>query len=91
MQRCTNPYRLDKNVNSKGLLLFVREDIPSKKIDHVDFDTGFDRMLIEFNIMNTKWLINCLYNPHKADIKKHLKITAKNIDLRSSKIDNFIV
>ena len=34
----TTPYRLDRNANGRGLLLYVREDIPSKKIHKVDFD-----------------------------------------------------
>ena len=33
----TNPICLDG-----GLLLYVSEDIPSKKIDNVDFDTGLE-------------------------------------------------
>ena len=36
MHGYTNPYRLDRNANDGG----IREDIPSKKIDNVDFDTG---------------------------------------------------
>ena len=29
------PHRLHRNANGEGLLLYVREDIPSKKIDNV--------------------------------------------------------
>ena len=38
-----------------------------------------------------KWLISCSYNPHKAYIKKHLQDLGKNLDLRSSKYENFII
>ena len=86
----TLPYGLDRNANGGGLLLYVREDIPSKKTDNVDFDTGLEAMFIEINIRKAKWLINYSYNPHKADIKNHLKAIGKNLDSQSSKYDNFI-
>ena len=80
MHGYTTPYCLDRNANGGGLLLYVREDIPSKKIDNVDFDTGLEAMFIEINIRKIKWLISCSYNPHKADIKNHLKAIGKNLD-----------
>ena len=70
MHGYTTRYRLDRSANGGGFLLYVREDIPYKKIDNVDFDTGLEAMLIKINIRKTKWLISCSYNPHKADIKK---------------------
>ena len=91
MHGFTTHYRLDRNANGGGLLLYVREDIPFKKIDNVDFDTGLKAIFIEINIRKTKWLINCSYNLHKADIKNHLKVIGKNLDSQSSKYDNFIV
>ena len=73
MHGYTTPYRLDRNEKGGGLLLYVREDIPSKKIDNKDFDTGLEAMIIEINIRKTKSLKGCPYNPHKADIKKRFK------------------
>ena len=70
----TTPYRLDRNGNGGGFLLYIREDILSKKIYNVDFDTGLEAMFIEINIRKTKWLISCSCNPHKTDIKNHLKV-----------------
>ena len=46
MHGYTAPYHLDRNANGGGLLSYVREDIPSKKIDNVDFDTGLEAMFI---------------------------------------------
>ena len=86
----TTLYRLDENANGGGLLLYVREDFQSKKIDDVDSDTGLGAMFIEINIRKIKRLVSCSYNPHKADIKNHLKAIAKNLDSQSSKYDNFI-
>ena len=46
MHGYTTPYRHDRNANGGGLLLCVREDIPSRKIDNVDFDNGLEALLI---------------------------------------------
>ena len=91
MHGYTTSYRLDRNANGRGLLLYVREEIPSEKIDNIDFDTGLEAMSTEINIRKIKWLISCSYNPHKTDIMNHLKVIRKNLHSQSSKYDNFIV
>ena len=53
MHGYTTPYRLDRNANGGRLLLYVRENIPSKKIDNVDFDTSLEPIFIEINIWKT--------------------------------------
>ena len=51
------PYRLDRNSNGSGLMLFVREDIPSNLAEaEVKPIEGFCR---ELNLHNGKWLLNC--------------------------------
>ena len=75
MHGYTNPYCLDRNANGGLLLLYVREDFPSKKVDNVDFDTGLETTFIEINI--GKWLISCSYSPHEADIKNYLNVIGK--------------
>ena len=67
-------YRLGKNGNGGGVLLYVREDISSKKKDNAEFDTGLEAIFIEINVRRTKWLITCSQNPHKVDIKNQLKV-----------------
>ena len=35
--------------------------------------------------------LSCSYNPHKANIKTYFKALGKNINLQSSKYENFIM
>ena len=35
---------------------------------------------MEFNLRNSKMLINCSYNTHKAEIKKHLTALGNSLD-----------
>ena len=81
-------YRLDRNSNGGGILLYIREDIPSTLLNTKLLIEGF---CIEINIRKKKWLLVCTYNPNKNLISNHLKEIGKNLDNYSSKYDNFIL
>ena len=50
------PYKLDRDKHGGGLLLYVREDIPSKQLPCQTFGK-FEYLSIEINIYKNKWLI----------------------------------
>ena len=81
-------YRLDRNTNGGGILLYIREDIPSTLLNS---DMSIESFSIEINIRKKKWLLVCTYNPNKNLISNHLKEISKNLDNYSSKYDNFIL
>ena len=56
-----------------------------------DFRSKIEAMFAEIIIKKINWLVSCSYNPHKADIKTHLKALCKNLDLQSSKCENFVI
>ena len=85
---CT-PYRLYRNSKGGGILLYVREDIPSNLIT-VDINP-IESFYVELNLRNNKWLINCSYNPHKSLIGNHLDAVSKTLDLHSSTYDKIIL
>ena len=80
-------YRLDRNSNGGGILLYVREDILSTMLNTELFIEGF---CIEINIRKNIWYLVCTYNPNKILISNHLKETGKHLDNYSCKYDNFI-
>ena len=43
------PYRLDRTAKRGGIFLYIREDIPSKRIKKVTFDESFEGFFIEIN------------------------------------------
>ena len=59
------PFRLDRTSTGGGMLVCVRDDIPSKlpNISYVSSDT--ECLAIEINLRKTTWLLICSYNPHK--------------------------
>ena len=81
--------RLDCNCHGGGLMLFVRKDIPSNLL--VIEKKPIESFLIEINLRNSKWLINCSYNPHKNNIATHLDRLSESLDTVSSDYEKFIV
>ena len=57
------PYMLDRNCHGGGILLYIREDIPSKLIE---MNTSVESIFIELNLKKKKWLVNCSYNANKS-------------------------
>ena len=47
----TTPYRLDRNVNSGGILLYIREDIPSKLLNT---DLSTEGFFVEIRLRKKK-------------------------------------
>ena len=79
-------YRLDRN--GGGILLYIREDIPSTLLNS---DMSIESFFIEINIRKKKWLLVCTYNPNTNLILNHLKEIGKNLDNYYSQYDNFIL
>ena len=63
-------YRLDRNSNGGGILLCVREYIPSTLLNT---ELLIESFCIEINIRKKKWLLVCTYNQNKNLISNHLK------------------
>ena len=87
----SEPYRLDRTGNGGGILLYIREDIPSKSIENVTIDKSFEGFFVELNLRSKKWLLGCSYNPHRDKIAPHLKNISTALDKLSSKYENIIL
>ena len=83
------PFRLDRNRNGGGIMLFIGNDIPAKVVS--TDDRPIESFYVGLNFRNKKWLLNCFYNPKHSSIESHLDSLSKSIDSLSSKYDNFIL
>ena len=72
-----------------GIMVFAREDIPSKLISKETLD--IEGIFIELNFRKKKWLLSCSYNPNKNTITDHLEILRRNLDLYSAHYENLII
>ena len=66
------PYRLDKNSKDGGILLYIREDIPSRLLNSKS-KTGIETISVEINLSKRKWFLNCSYNSNKNLISSQLE------------------
>ena len=68
----SKPYRLDRSSNGGGILLYVRDDIPSRLLPDYKIKDNLELFFVEVNIRKKKWLHSCSYNPQKSNISNHL-------------------
>ena len=75
----SSPFRLDRDQNGGGIMVFVREDITAKFLSFED--KLIEALFIEINFWKKKWLLSCSYNPHKNNISNHLQRLRNSLDL----------
>ena len=90
MEGYAPPFRYDRNSHGGGILLFIREDIPTKVISITPLK-DFEGIFVELNFRKKKVLLCCSYNPHKNLISNHLNILGKILDTQMKIYDNFLI
>ena len=63
-----------------GIILYVRDDIPSKELKTISLSKDKEYIFIEINLYKKKWLIVGFYNPCKNQIKNQTIFLSKNLD-----------
>ena len=84
-------YRLDRCSNGGGLMLYIREDIPSRLLTEYKPPENVECLFVEINIRKKKWLLCCSYNPHKNNISNHLHHLNKGLDVYLKHYDNLLI
>ena len=84
------PFRLDRTNTGGRILVYVRDDIPSKLLNISCVSSETECLAIEINLRKTKWLLICSYNPHKNNISNHLMNLSKIIDRNYSRYDKYL-
>ena len=59
----SKPYRLDRNRNGGGVIIYVREDIPSKILTKHVLPTDIEALFTELNFRKCKWLLSGINHP----------------------------
>ena len=69
----SSPFRLGKNSSGGGVVLFVREEIPSKISSEYKPNSSIKNTFIEINLRSKKWFLSCSYNPNLTLLKNHIQ------------------
>ena len=97
---CT-PYRQDRNKHGGGVLIYVREDIPSKILDkHMFPDVIFNSddplgpiegIFVEINLRKTKWLLFGTYHRPKQNDEYYFEKVTHALDIYLKEYDKFLL
>ena len=86
----TAPYRLDRNIQGGGVLVYVKEDIPSKQLNCHVFPEDIEGMFVEINQRKTKWLLFGSYHPPSQSEQYYFHCVGRAID-KYSNYDKFLL
>ena len=84
----STPYRLDRDSNGGGTMLYVREAIHSNLLA-TDEKNHIESFYVELNLCNEKWLFNCSRNLNKTMTCNHLDALSAHLDLHSIYMKKF--
>ena len=75
------PFRLERNEKGGGIILYIREDIPSRLVSTEC--NKVEGVFVEINLQNKKnWQLYCSYNSKKDLLTQHLYALSKSIYLK---------
>ena len=75
------PYRIDGNRNGCGIMIFIRDDIPSRLLTKHVFPDDIESLFIEPNFIKVKWLLFGTYYPACQNDSYYFNNLAKTIYL----------
>ena len=85
------PHRRARALGGGGLMLFVNENIPSKKLtDHI-LPEDIEILCAEINLKKQKWIIMGVYNPPNTNNKYVMDHLSKAVDFYSTKYDRIVI
>ena len=86
------PYWLDVNASSGGLLIYVTASLPSKIINHYDFQKDIQCIAMAWNVGNKKYVTFSVYRPPRQNIKYFLNSLQRGlISTRNMKIFAYLL
>ena len=79
-----SPIRLDRNAYGGGIIVYIRENIPSKLLQKLTFESDSEGIFFELHLRKTKFLFFASYNLQRARISAYLS----NVEIILSKFIN---
>ena len=84
------PFRLDRNANGGGLLVYVRSDIPSHQLKSFRFSNDIECISFEINLRKKKWVLFSVYRPPTQSQDNLFENLGLALDHYSENYDNFM-
>ena len=74
---------MDRNKHGGGILIYIREDIPSRQLSKHNFNKHIEGMFIEINLRKTRWLLFGTYHPPSQSDKEYFEQVGLALDVYS--------
>ena len=78
------PYRLDRNRNGGGLMIYVQDGIPSKMLTKQNLPEDIEAACIELNFRKCKWLLCATYRAPSQNHNYFFDDIDEGLDLYST-------
>ena len=85
-----NPFRLDRDANGGGLLVYVRSDIPSHQLNSFTFSDDIECISFEINLRKKKWVLFSVYRPPTHSQENLFENLGRALDHYSENYENFM-
>ena len=87
----SEPYRFDRNRNGGGVLIYIREDIPSKLLADHKLPHDIEGIFVELNLRKKKWLLFGSYHPPSQSDEYFFHQVKKGIDMYNKFYERFLL
>ena len=87
----SEPYRFDRNRNGGGVLIYAREDIPSKPLTDHKLPHYIEGIFVELNLRKNKWLFFGSYHPPSQSDKYFFNHVQNGLDIYSKFYDRYML
>ena len=83
-------FRCDRNRFGGGVLIHIRDDIPSKQVTKHKLPGDIEEVFVEINLRKTKWLIFGTYCPPNQSAEYFFKQTGYALDTYNQIYEKFL-
>ena len=85
----SSPYRLDKNSNGGGVLVYFKNAIIAKSLKTIKLP--IEVIFMEMNLRSKKWLLYFTYNPNKSLLERHLNQSQAQLELFCKNYEHLLI
>ena len=83
MDGFSKPYRFDRNKYGGGVMIYIRDTIPSKVLGKHSCPNNIECLFIELNFRKCKWLLCGMYHPPSQNDEYYFNYLGKVLDTYS--------
>ena len=87
----TIPYRFDRYRNGGDILIYVREDIPSKPFKEHKIPHDIEGIFFQLNLRKNKWLLFGSYHPPSQSDEYFFNHVQNGLDIYSKFYDKYVL